>query len=214
MQNIICPLCKSNKNRAYSKDKKRSFFKCLECELVFVPKEFFISEEAEKAEYDLHQNSPDDKHYRKFLSKIFDPLQKLLKKRSNGLDFGSGPGPTLSLMLTEIGHNMNIYDHFYANEQSVLEKQYDFITATEVIEHLHNPQQILDKLWSCLKKDGLLGIMTKNIPANQEDFSNWGYKRDLTHLCFYSPATFKWITAHWHYNIAYIAKDVIIFRKS
>lgn len=128
---------------------------------MFVPPVQFLSEEDEKGRYDLHQNSPYDQGYRRFLHCIFIPMRNLLAPGSRGLDFGSGPWPTVSIMFEEIGHSMAIYDHFYARNPSALEKQYDFITATEVVEHLHNPQNELDRLWACLKPGGRLGIMTK-----------------------------------------------------
>lgn len=42
-------------------------------------------------------------------------------------------------MLEEAGHNMALYDIYYHPDTAVLEKQYDFMTATEVIEHLYHP---------------------------------------------------------------------------
>ena len=42
-------------------------------------------------------------------------------------------------MFEEMGHTVALYDYFYANDPFVLHHLYDFITATEVVEHLHNP---------------------------------------------------------------------------
>ena len=126
--------------------------------------------------------------------------------------FGSGPGPTLSVMFEEIGHSMVIYDHFYARESSALEKQYDFITATEVVEHLHNPGIELDRLWSCLKPGGSLGIMTKLSP-DREAFARWHYKTDATHVCFFSKTTFEWLSLKWQAELVFFGKDAIIFYK-
>jgi hypothetical protein len=38
----------------------------------------------------------------------------------------------------------------------------------------------LERLWGCLRDGGRLGIMTKLVP-NQDLFSEWHYKNDLTH---------------------------------
>ena len=84
-----------------------------------------------------------------------------------GLDFGSGPGPTLSIMFREAGYPMEIYDYFYAPNTDVLNNQYDFITATEVIEHLRHPIQTLNLLWKILKPGGVLGIMTETVPDHK-----------------------------------------------
>ena len=47
----------------------------------------------------VHNNNPYDSEYRKFLSKIIEPLIDKIIPGAKGLDYGSGPGPTLSLML-------------------------------------------------------------------------------------------------------------------
>ena len=76
MQNSNCPLCKSSGCLLFWEDRNRPYFRCDECQLIYVPVEFYLSETAEKTEYDLHQNSPADPGYRKFLSRLFVPLNK------------------------------------------------------------------------------------------------------------------------------------------
>lgn len=212
ISNITCPLCKTKKVSDFFHDKRRDYILCQVCSLVFVPPWQFVSAEAEKNRYDLHQNSPADRGYRSFLSRIFVPLQKSLTPGSCGLDFGSGPEPTLSVMFEEAGHEMTIFDYFYKQIPSVFEKQYDFITATEVIEHLHNPKEELERLWACLKEGGRLGLMTKLVPGPNA-FSEWHYKNDLTHVCFFSQATFKWLALHLDADMTFADEDVIFFHK-
>ena len=108
---------------------------------------------------------------------------------------------------------MEIYDIFYARELSVLNRQYDFVTATEVLEHLHNPGQELDRLWTLLKPGGNLGIMTQLV-KDQETFSRWYYKNDPTHVCFYSRSTFQWLAGRWQVEVEFADKDVILFHKN
>lgn len=208
-----CPLCKATKVNKTYEDRWREYILCGTCNLVFVPPVFFLSAEEEKSRYDLHRNSPDDKGYREFLSHLFIPMQKQLVPGSQGLDFGSGPGPTLSVMFEEVGHSMAIYDHFYAREPTLLDKQYDFITATEVVEHLHNPRKELDRLWGCLKPGGCLGLMTK-LYHGCEAFPQWRYKDDPTHVCFFSPTTFEWLSSYWQTKPIFTDKDVILFQKN
>jgi SAM-dependent methyltransferase len=208
-----CPLCASSAVEEFHRDKRRSYWRCDVCKLTFVPKAYFLSEVDEKAEYDLHLNSPDDQGYRKFLNRLALPMQELLPPQSHGLDFGSGPGPTLSVMFEEAGYKMTIYDKFYADIPERLEQHYDFITATEVVEHLQTPKTSLEQLWQCLKPDGYLGIMTK-LARDREAFANWHYKNDLTHVTFFSRETFIWLAAKWHAELKFIGKDVIILRRS
>ena len=70
--------------------------------LLFVQSADYLSAREEQAEYDLHENSPDDPRYRNFLSQLFEPVLAMISPGSYGLDFGSGPGPTLSCMFEEV----------------------------------------------------------------------------------------------------------------
>ena len=207
-----CPLCGTSGADDYHQDKRRRFYQCVNCVLVFVSPDQFLSPQAEKAEYDLHRNSPKDDGYRRFLSRTFQPVQALLAPASSGLDFGCGPGPTISVMFTEAGHRMAVYDPFYADAPTVFDRTYDFITATEVVEHLHHPMRELDRLWRCLNPSGLLAIMTKRV-IDRRAFATWHYKNDMTHVCFYAEATFDWLAEQWAARLDFVDKDVVIFTK-
>lgn len=218
LQTHHCPLCRSIAC-FYLKDKFREYFQCSRCSLIFVPPQFFLKLEEEKAEYDLHDNQVNDLGYRGFLSRLFTPLLEILKSskqyeptRIQGLDFGCGPGPALKAMFEESGISMDIYDPYYAINPEVFNNQYDFITATEVFEHLHKPQAEIKRLWALLNTGGYLGIMTKLV-IDCEKFSCWHYKNDKTHVIFFSKETFKFLSKQLGAEIVYFSKDVIILYK-
>jgi SAM-dependent methyltransferase len=210
---IACPMCGASDTFVFHKGKRREYFRCRVCSLVFVSPDYILSAVEEKRRYDLHQNSPEDEGYRRFLGRMFDPMVKHLSKGSRGLDFGSGPGPALAAMFEEAGHRVALYDLYYAKDKLVFEDKYDFITATEVVEHLQNPLKELDRLWSILKPGGLLGIMTKLV-SNPEAFASWHYKQDMTHISFFSKKTCIWLAARWKAKVEFIDKDVVFFTVS
>ncbi len=211
--NHHCPLCGCEKgNRFFHKDQFRDYYRCACCQLIFVSPSQHLSCQAERAEYDKHQNSPEDSSYRTFLSRLFTPLHKRLPPASFGLDFGCGPGPTLHLMFAEAGHQMKLFDPFYAPFPHVLESQYDFITASEVVEHFHNPEKEFARLWSLVKPGGWLGIMTK-LARDQAAFANWHYKNDPTHVCFFSEETMAWLAARLQAKLQLVAADVVLLQK-
>jgi len=209
---LVCPLCSHKSIADYCSDQRRNYFQCHRCWLVFVPPCQHLSLEQEKAHYDLHQNNPDDLGYRQFLSRLVQPLMAQLAPGMSGLDFGSGPGPTLSVMLEEAGFGVNIYDIFYAHDPLVLQSDYDFITATEVIEHLSQPGEILEHLWSKIKPGGWLGLMTKMV-LDKTAFNRWHYKNDQTHICFYSRETFEYLRKKWGASVQFPANDVVLMKK-
>jgi hypothetical protein len=208
-----CPLCSSPEPQLFHEDQLRRYLFCPECDLVFAHPDSYLSREEEFKRYELHENNPEDGGYRSFLEKLYKPMIQHIPGKSAGLDFGSGPGPLLKMMFEEQGHKMAIYDAYYARDESVFQLQYDFITSTEVVEHLHHPLEELDRLWSCLKPSGTLGIMT-GIRLPESDFSSWHYILDETHVIFFSLKTFAWLAERWGAKLEFVGKTVVLFQKS
>jgi hypothetical protein len=208
-----CPLCGAKQAIEFSVDRQRNYLRCPRCALVFVPPEFYLDRESERREYDLHRNDINDPGYRRFLSRLAVPLLERLVPAANGLDFGCGPGPALAHMLEQAGCRMALYDSFYHPDEGVLRSQYDFICATEVVEHLHRPGEVLARLWSLLSVGGWLGLMTKLV-LDAEAFSRWHYKNDPTHVCFFSETTWRWWADEHQAGLELLGPDVILLRKT
>ena len=103
-------------------------------------------------------------------------------------------------------------DLYYANVPQRLQQQYDFITCTEVVEHLGQPREVFEQLVACLKPQGWLAIMTKRW-LNRERFGTWFYLNDPTHISFFHLDTFHWLAEHFHLEIDYVAADVVMLRR-
>lgn len=217
MEPELCTLCGGDQFKLFYRDLREShrsdYYRCEECALIFAPARHRPSPDEEFERYEQHNNDPEDEGYRKFLERLFKPMNERIPSKSYGLDFGSGPGPTLHRMFEEQGHDMNIYDPFYADDPSVFGETYDFITATEVVEHLHNPKEELNRLWHSLRPGGYLGIMTR-LAKNKEAFSSWHYIRDVTHVTFFSRETFRWLAKKWNADLSFVGNDVILLRKT
>lgn len=209
---LRCPLCFTDSNSLFHQDKNRLYYHCPNCYLVFVPEIYHLSSDDEKKEYDLHNNNPNDLGYRKFLSRLTVPLLDRVTPGSKGLDFGCGPGPTLSVMLQEQGFEMDLFDLYYHNNSAVFERQYDFITSTEVVEHLTAPACEFKKLMKCLNVGGTLGIMTKLV-RDKEAFSKWHYIQDRTHISFFSKKTFVYLSKYLNAKVDFVGSDVILIEK-
>jgi SAM-dependent methyltransferase len=166
----------------------------------------------ERARYETHENDPEDRRYRDFLSRLADPLVARLPPGAEGLDYGSGPGPTLSVMLSEQGFPMEIWDPFFAPGRAPLQRSYDFITCTETAEHFFHPRDEFDRLNRLLRPGGWLALMTRIVREGQS-FSTWRYARDPTHVCFYRPETMTWIATQYDWSPEYPDPDVVLFRK-
>ncbi len=208
---INCPLC-AKLATVFFKDSNSCFYKCNYCELLCLEPSFRLSEVEEKARYELHENSPEDKHYRDFLGQLVYPLAKILPCGATGLDYGCGPGPTISKMLLERGFSVTNYDPFYFPQEETLKKTYDFITCTEVAEHFYYPAKEFKKLNSLLNHNGYLAIMTSPYGTLKE-FENWHYRRDPTHVAFYNEKTFAYLSKTYNWTHIQVSETVTIFQK-
>lgn len=209
----VCPLCHGRSVSDFYQGFHRSYFRCQNCALIFVDPESFLSSSEEKARYELHENSSGDQGYREFLKRLVDPLSaRLGEKALKGLDFGCGPGPTLSSMLEARGYSMTLYDPYFADNPLALHMEYDFVTCSEVMEHFNYPAKEWSLLLARVKPGGWLGIMT-NLSAEAETFGRWYYKNDLTHVSFYSRDTFSFLAEKDGLEVYFIGNDVILMKK-
>ncbi|MBB5210689.1 class I SAM-dependent methyltransferase [Microbulbifer hydrolyticus] len=207
-----CPLCRQSAAQFYHRDKFRDYYQCARCALVFVPPAYHLSPQAEKAYYELHENSLEDEGYRRFLDRCAKPVLARLSPASRGLDFGCGPAPLLARMFEERGHSVSTYDLYFQPDASVLDCRFDFIVSTEVIEHLANPMVVLTRLWHQVDAGGILALMTKLV-ASPERFASWHYIRDPTHIVFFSVETFHWLAKQLSATVEFPSPDVILLTK-
>jgi len=192
------------------------YWHCLECDLISMDSESFLSHADEKARYENHQNIEGDTGYEKFLRQLWNPLQKFLSGGQTGVDFGSGPGPALQKMIERDGYTCEIYDPYYAPDEAVLARKYDFVICTEVVEHFNFPNKAWAQLLALVKARGYFGGMTQFHPGGKEAaafFEKWWYARDPAHVCFYSEKTLRWIFNRAGFEILEIHSPVVIARR-
>lgn len=195
-----CPLCESSRIRPYVELQRRRYYICEVCHLVWLCPEQRPDAATERAYYDTHENDPADAGYRAFLDQLVNPLLQRLTAGARGLDYGCGPGPALSVMLREQGFPMTEFDPYFAPVRSVLEQSYDFITCTEAAEHFFTPCEEFARFNRLLCPGGWLGVMTGFRPEDTQ-FAAWHYRRDPTHVCFYTPQTMRWIACQHGWSL-------------
>lgn len=194
-----CPLCATLGCALYYRDPRaaldyREYRQCSQCSLVFVPPAWWPDISRERAEYALH-DADESAGYRRFLERILQPVEPNLPSGARVLDFGCGRSALLARICIELGYRAWSYDPVFRPDGAVLEQSYQAIFCVEVLEHVHRPGELMPQLCAMLDAGGCLAIMTKR-PSSPQAFANWHYIRDITHVCFYSAATFEWI-ARW-----------------
>lgn len=183
-----CPIC--NSPSVFLIKKKRIFWECPVCTLIFTPQKLCSIYET------LHyirqwKNSSQD-----FWNKVIATILPLLETHHvprRILDFGAGSGD-FSKTLRSRGFDVTEYEpmrHVKTGSQDypVL---FDCIIALEVIEHIQNLQEVFAMLSRWLAPGGMLFFSTVIIepspdPAHkQHQFQNYWYKDDLTHVNFFT----------------------------
>ncbi len=208
----LCPLCGTPDAFAFARVHERDYFSCGTCALVHLERSQRLTSERERVHYGTHQNSPDDPRYRAFLAQLAEPLVERLSPGAVGIDIGSGPGPTLSVMFEEQGFPTSDYDPFFAPDALLLHRAYDFVSCSETVEHFFSPGDEFRQLDRLLRPGGWLGIMTTVLRAD-EDFTAWHYPRDPTHVSFYRPSTFEWIAAEYGWTLVRPHPNVALFQQ-
>jgi SAM-dependent methyltransferase len=200
-----CKICNSKKINIYNADE--TYYNCLDCDFIFKDDKEYLSSAEEKNRYASHNNTIDNIGYVKmfddFINEIILPVAGNIETI---LDFGCGPGPVLSELLKKKNFKVDIYDPYFYPNDSYKQKKYDMIVSTEVFEHLKNPLAEIKSLLTLLNPDSYIAIMT-NFHPGIDNFSNWWYKKDPTHLSFYNETTFEKISNILSLNFIYSLKN-------
>lgn len=208
-----CPVCGEDSARFFAEVDARVYWRCETCEATYLSPPQRPDRDEEKREYDQHQNAIDDPGYRTFLARLADPLLERLPPNSEGLDYGCGPGPALAAMLSEAGHRMSVWDPIYYPDEPVLKHQYDFVTCTEVVEHMHQPLEEFRRIDHLLRPGGLFGVMTM-FQTDDAKFAGWHYRRDPTHVMFFRVRTMTILGQVLGWRVQLARQSVMIFLKA
>ncbi len=206
-----CPLCHNDKSYLEFQRRDGDYYRCRNCDFVFEDPDLRLALDEEKSRYDLHHNDPDDPDYREFLRPVVQVIQNERQRSAKGMDFGCGPGPALGKMLQERGFDITLYDPLYFNNPQALDRKYDFITLTEVIEHFFHPDQEFEKLKNLMNFNSILVVMTSILYPDM-DFLEWHYPSDPTHVSFYSQECMEWIADRWGWKVEFPANNLTLFK--
>ncbi|MBN2604533.1 MAG: class I SAM-dependent methyltransferase [Bacilli bacterium] len=209
-----CLICGSKTKMVEDKQLKLSYALCQRCGFIYKDKAVHLNLEAEHNQYLTHNNSFESEGYVKIFVDLIRDHIKPLNISGKILDFGSGPGPVLKTLLVQNGFDAFDYDPFFNRNEAYLSKKYQLITCTEVAEHFTNPISEFKLLTSMLEDKGYLLIMTKFRTMSLDEFMNWWYRRDRTHVSFYTPESLEEISKQCGLSIVYNNKiNIMIFQK-
>ena len=207
-----CSVCDFTLLKRLEDPRGNLFWECPECGFISRDRHQLLTSEQERDRYLLHNNTPDDRGYVRYLERVIQELIiPHLDSNAVVLDFGSGPVPVLSRMLQDGGFHVVSYDKYFAADESYTEHRYDGIILLEVLEHIIDPVTLLQHLHRLLVDEGCLIIRTQLVPGR---FTEWWYKEDRTHVSFFSERTIPLLASRCGYELEVLEKNSdIILRK-
>ncbi|MGX9461778.1 class I SAM-dependent methyltransferase [Shewanella sp. A14] len=207
-----CPLC-SHPADFFVQDKKRAFYACPQCSLVFASPNSHVMPNVERQRYGRAQKIVKQKQ----LSQFVLPLLKQISQQKTGMLHGLNFGRVLDLQsqqtIADAGHQVNQYDPFFAADQSVLKQRYDFVCCYRVFEHFRHPHREWRLLNQLIKPSGWLAISTPLL-TDKTTFEKWHYKNNPTHVSFYQQVTFEYLALNSDFELLFASKDLVLMQKS
>lgn len=210
VDDTACPLCAGHELSLLLRDGGRRYFRCPQCDLISVHPTDRPSRAEESQRYLSHENDAADIGYVSFLRRLADPLCDVVPPGAHGIDVGCGPAPVLGELLTASGRPTVSYDPLFFPSTELLNVTYDFVTCSEVVEHAHDPAALFRQLVGLLHAGGALGVMTA-LHEDARNFDTWWYRRDVTHVCFYSAHTMRWVAELFDLALFLPAANVALF---
>jgi hypothetical protein len=196
LSDISCLICGAVMKSFRPTVEDRIYHECPICHWIALDPKHFLTPEAQKERYLQHENSDQDAGYvAMFEDFIATCVEPFVPKGGLVLDYGSGPEPVLAGLLAQKGYQAQTFDLFFDVNNAALKKPYDAIVLTEVLEHLSDPVEVLKPLATKLKPGGVVALMTLFHPKDREKFGAWWYRRDKTHVTFYTVETMRKLAA-------------------
>jgi len=210
-----CRICRSPSTLFFQD--QRTFYKCTECSLIFT--EDFASKEAEEKHYKSQWATTDPD----FWKGQVDVLLQLINNYPSPqhiLDFGSGSGEMTHEFRTR-GYDVTPLEpmtHGYLKDQNYPVK-FDVVIAVEVIEHLLEPWDELREIEKVMTPNGIVvftSLLTNPFIDRldaRDQFKNWWYKDDPTHVSFFCNQTLSKMSDMRNHDIDIFGNNVFVLRR-
>lgn len=207
-----CPLCKNKNVEFFYQDKKRAFFKCNQCQLIF-SNVFTHRPPVSLQKLGSEKNAAKKQTLlTRFILSLLSQLESLSDDKLIGLNYGRVLDDSNLGLINSAGHHLSQFDPIYAPNHQLLKHDYDFICCYQVFEHFKNPNQEWHLLQRMLKPGALLAINIQLL-KQAELFAKWHHKNNLNNVCFYQAKTFNHLAQKSDFTLLFATNDLILMQK-
>ena len=214
----LCPLCRSDFSTGaelWEFSPTERYFHCLSCDLISMTAADRPGPEEERARYLEHNNSADDPRYVDYLEAFAaEALLPAVAPPGRVLDYGSGPEPVFVSVIETLGYSVDHYDPHFAPDDRWKSRSYDAVTLVEVAEHFFTPRREFERIRAVLKPGGVIALRTLLHYSDRDRFESWWYRRDRTHVCFYSRRSFEYLARELQFSLEDVVEGrSVVLRK-
>lgn len=175
----------------------------------------YLKPEDERRRYELHENTCENQGYVDMFERFWSVVLPHIQNVKTVLDYGCGTEPVFAKILRQKEYSVDTYDKYFAPQRVYQEKTYDLVTLTEVLEHIADPTKLFALLAKHVRPGGYIAFMTLFHPENDEAFLKWWYRRDPTHISFYSIKTIDYLCKSSNMALLFTDRERIgIIRKA
>lgn len=228
-----CIICNSHDIKLHKTDfRKINISKCNECDFQFMNPQY--TDKYLSLYYSTYTTAEDFEHVQESLSYGHNFYFSLIEKyiaQGKLLDIGCGNGHLLraaikrgwsgqgydvdkeSTQITSDRLGVKVYSgDFFSNQYN---NNYDLITLHQVLEHLKNPNEYLEKIYSLIKNNGYIFIAVPNISSLSSkikfSFEKLGLRRKNIgkyydtnhHVLYFEPKTLNKLLENHGFKVVY-----------
>lgn len=222
MKRPYCYLCNSRSSQFFGKKNGFSIVRCENCGFVYVnsvPSKRQLNQFYHT--FDYYNVDAVEKVIRQDATRSLQKIE-LYKNTGSLLDIGCGRGFFMDEArkrgweVQGIDYSKNVIDyartvlHLNAQRSDVFsvtsEKKFDVVTLNQVIEHILNPKDLIQKCYDLLNSKGIIYIATPNIESLAAKVAKEYFDHLIPplHLGYFSQETLSRLLEESHFRILYL----------
>jgi SAM-dependent methyltransferase len=225
-KDLYCKCCGNNSLSTAGIKDNYTFWECTECAFIFTEVEYHEMVDTYRSGYHNVDDGAPEKGWASSMEFLIPAFSCLPGTQLKIMDFGCGES-YIPDRLRQVGHHVTAVDivpplkpHPDRLTGDIMEldipvNTFDLIYSYQVFEHISEPKDVLKRLFSLVKDDGMILIHTDMETPERKNgkFTDWWYVLPPDHCSFYSHRTFDKMVSDMGHRVIYKDPKVVLVRK-